>query len=126
MIQPSIRRRDPYERLRSHASAAASPAQPGQNFMVAVRLRPLIDRESRTNSQQVGRVVVFSPTVDKLLVNTGILQCVTVELEHRAMVITKPESKRRLGSYTGFYDIGDYTKLEQSQNFFFDVVFGPR
>ena len=49
-----------------------------------------------------------------------------VELEHRAIVITKPEPRRRQGAYIGIDDIGDVMKPEQSQNFFFDVVFGPK
>lgn len=49
-----------------------------------------------------------------------------IELEHRAVVITKPEPKKRQGAYIGIDDIGDVMKPEQSQNFFFDVVFGPK
>lgn len=56
------------------------------------------------------------------------MQCVMVELEHNAVVISKPEPKRKSLSQIGIDDYRDFLRPEAAppQNFFFDLVFGPR
>lgn len=57
-----------------------------------------------------------------------LLQCIHVELEHKAVVIAKPEPRRKQSSQIDINSFGDIVRTEtpQSQNFFFDLVFGPR
>ena len=54
-------------------------------------------------------------------------QCVEVNEEHKAVTITKPESRKR-PSQIGIDDFGELVRSDVSQthNFFYDLVFGPR
>ncbi len=54
-------------------------------------------------------------------------QCVDVSLEHKAVSIQKPESRRR-SSQIGIDDFGELVRTDtsQTQNFFFDIVFPPQ
>lgn len=57
-----------------------------------------------------------------------LFQCIHVELEHKAVVIAKPEPRRKHSSHIDINSFSDLVRTEtpQSQNFFFDLVFGPR
>ena len=48
-------------------------------------------------------------------------------MEHQAVVISKPEQKRRPSSQIEIDDFSDFvvTDPQNTQNFFFDTVFGP-
>ncbi len=54
------------------------------------------------------------------------MQCVEVNLEHKAVTLQKPESRRR-SSQIGIDDFGELVRSDpsQSSNFFFDIVFPP-
>ena len=53
--------------------------------------------------------------------------CVEVDDEHKAVIITKPESRRR-SAQIGIDDFGELVRSDTNltHNFFFDLVFGPR
>ena len=54
-------------------------------------------------------------------------KCVDVDDEHKAVIITKPESRRK-ASHIGIDDFGELVRsdINLTHNFFFDRVFGPR
>ena len=64
----------------------------------------------------------------QLIVNFHIpLQCVNVDVDHKAVVIEKPQSRRR-SNQIGIDDFGELVRSDttHTHNFFFDIVFGPK
>ncbi|XP_064386094.1 uncharacterized protein LOC135334732 isoform X2 [Halichondria panicea] len=86
------------------SSSGRKDAAKGDNFRVAVRVRPLIAREIKSN--------------------TG--ECVLVSPEGNAVTVNKPESRRRQ-SQIGIDDFGELVRSDtnNTHNFFYDIVFSP-
>jgi hypothetical protein len=77
-----------------------------ENFKVAVRVRPLIARETAS----------------------GTTQCVEVDVTQNTVVISKPIVKKKPSSRIGIDDFGELIRSDpsQTQTFKFDVVLGSR
>uniref|UniRef100_A0A1X7UXS9 Kinesin motor domain-containing protein n=1 Tax=Amphimedon queenslandica TaxID=400682 RepID=A0A1X7UXS9_AMPQE len=91
----------------SRRGSGAKPAPGGggsDNFKVAVRVRPKIEREK----------------------NEGAIDCVSVELVHSAVIITRNEPSKRRPSAFHMEELSENSdSSSNSQNFFFDIVFDP-
>lgn len=74
------------------------------------------------------KLVHNMPHLNILYLILLLFQCIHVELEHKAVVIAKPEPRRKHSSHIDINSFSDLVRTEtpQSQNFFFDLVFGPR